>query len=249
MAVMLRSSRASALGGILPTATPDQPGVKDGISREAGSWNSCGSFVGAMPGPGGLFVGMIVSPMGLFVGSNAQPWGAGFLGDACPHGAGFGADAQARCWSTQSTGKNAIVFLTPKISPASKPRHLSTPFSPTSPLGHPVGGAELPGSHPSCLHQASLLSLRGCEAGEAGAGTHCPNLPRLVLFQQDFQVPAVPAEPRRVGLGRAAASPARAGLAARPRFSRVQGMGPRGARGHSPQGSGARRVPVLQGWR
>lgn len=185
----------------MPTATPDQPGVKDGISREAGSWNSCGSFVGAMPGPGGLFVGMIVSPMGLFVGSNAQPWGAGFLGDACPHGAGVGADAQACCWSTQSTGKNAIVFLTPKISPASKPRHLSTPFSPTSPPGHPVGGAELPGSHPSCLHQASLLSLRGCEAGEAGAGTHCPNLPRLVLFQQDFQVPAVPAEPRRVGLG------------------------------------------------
>lgn len=136
-----------------------------------------------------------------------------------------------------------VVFLTPKISPASKPRHRSAPFSPTSPLGHPAGGAELPGSHPGCLHQASLPPLRGSQAGEAGAGAHCPNLPRLVLFQQDFQVPAVPAEPRRVGLGRAGS------LAARPRLGFVQGMGPRGNRGRSPRGSGSCPVPVLRGWR
>ena len=48
---------------------------------------------------------------------------------------------------------------------------------------------------------------RGCNAGEAGASTRCPNLLRLVLFQQDFLVPVVPRR-GHAGLGWAAASPA-----------------------------------------
>lgn len=59
---MVVMSRALASGDFLPTVIPEQPGVKDGISREAGSWKSCGSFVGAMLGPGGLFIGAKLSP-------------------------------------------------------------------------------------------------------------------------------------------------------------------------------------------
>lgn len=120
------------------------------------------------------------------------------MGDACFCGAGFGGDAQARCWSAQSKCHS---FPHPKDFPTKQTQASGHIFLPHITPGHPAGGAELSGSHPSCLHQASLLSLRGCEAEKAGAGSHCPNLPRLVLFQQDFQVPAVAEEPRRAGLG------------------------------------------------
>lgn len=138
-------------------------------------------------------MGLMLGPMGLFVGTNAHPWGS-FWMMLIPVGLLLGAMLQPVVSPHNPRGGNAIAFLTSKISPASNPRHLSTFLSPMPPLGEPAGGAEL-------LHQAPLLSLRGCNAGKAGAGARCRNLPRLVLFQQDFQVPAVPAEPRRVGLG------------------------------------------------
>lgn len=206
MALMLRNSRALALTGFLPTATPEQPGVKDRIYREVWSWNSCRSFVGAMLGP-----------MGLFVGSNAQPWGAGFLGDACPRGAGFRGDAQGPLLVCTIHRKNANFFLTPKISPASKPRHLCVSVSCTSPPGQ-----QLEEQSSLVPIPAASTRLRCCPCGGARQRrrVQAPTAPACRGSSSSSRTFRFPQSRRShaglgwAGLGRAAASPARAGLGA-----------------------------------
>ncbi|XP_064257693.1 semaphorin-4A isoform X1 [Passer domesticus] len=144
-----------------------------------------------------------------------------------PMGAVFGDDAQA-C-TTHRT--NTIASLTPKISPASKAGHLVTHLS-------PCGASELPASIP-----AASSRLRCCRAGVRGRGGGRRHpLPQPAGARP---LPAGLSGSRSpggatqgwAGLGRAAASPARAGSSA------AAGCGA-WARGRPPAAAPGARAPA-----
>lgn len=137
---------------------------------------------------------------------------AGGGGDISPRGLFVGAMLRPAVDPHSHSRRNDIALLSPQRFPQSQEGNPSI-RAPDFPLSTPVGGAEHPSSHPDSLHQASLPSLLGCNAGEAGAGARCPNLLRLVLFQQDFLVPTVPGEATQGWVGPQRALP-RAGLEA-----------------------------------
>jgi len=125
-----------------------------------------------------------------------------------------GGDAQTRCPPSQPAGETTLLCSPPKDLPKTRKGTQTPRFPPPSPpLGHPTRSTQAP-QLPSRLPPPGFAAFSaGPRSSEEGAGARSPDLLRLVLFQQDFLVPAIPGGATLGWVGSQRALP-RAGLGA-----------------------------------